>query len=61
MTRVQATVKRWDGTHGVVLLDDGSELDFKAAVLEELRGLRLGQRVRLVVEDGRITRVSLPV
>ena len=58
---VQATVKRWDGERGAVLLDDGTELGLDAAAVEGLRGLRLGQRVRLVVEDGRVTRVTLTV
>ncbi|HEY3261749.1 MAG TPA: hypothetical protein VGJ95_16035 [Pseudonocardiaceae bacterium] len=51
---------------GTVYLDDGTELPFDAAAFEGrgLRFLRLGQRVRMRVVDGRIealTHIALPL
>jgi 2-phospho-L-lactate/phosphoenolpyruvate guanylyltransferase len=51
---VQATVRRFDSATrgGDVLLDDGSVKTFEAAAFDPsgLRLLRIGQRVRLVVD-----------
>lgn len=46
---------------GSVLLDDGTEWPFERRAMERsgLRGLRLGQRVRLIMEDGRIAVLTL--
>jgi len=53
---MQATVRRFDPRTrvGDVLLDDGSVLEFAAGAFDAsgLRLLRLGQRVRLDVDDG---------
>ncbi|WP_019633054.1 hypothetical protein [Actinomadura atramentaria] len=61
---MQATVRTYDAATrtGSVLLDDGTELHFDAEAFDAggLRLLRLGQRVRLgVEEDGRISAVTL--
>lgn len=60
---MQATVKDFDreSRNGSVLLDDGSELTFDAAAFDAggLRFLRLGQRVNLAVDGGRISVVTL--
>ncbi|POM24593.1 hypothetical protein BTM25_32240 [Actinomadura rubteroloni] len=61
---MQATVRTFDTETqtGSVLLDDGTELHFDADAFAAggLRLLRLGQRVRLGVEDdGRIGAVTL--
>ncbi|ACY98997.1 hypothetical protein Tcur_3459 [Thermomonospora curvata DSM 43183] len=60
---MQATVGGYDAAtqSGTVLLDDGTELAFDARAFAAggLRLLRLGQRVNLAVEDGRITAVTL--
>ena len=60
---MQATVKDYDRETraGSVLLDDGSELAFDQEAFDAggLRLLRLGQRVNLAVDDGRITVVTL--
>ena len=46
---------------GTVLLDDGTELPFDAAAFDadRLHLLRLGQRVRITVENGRIVYLTL--
>lgn len=63
MARVQATVRNYSpGTRtGSVLLDDGRELLFgqQAMSRSNLRGLRIGQRVRLDVEGDRVTSITL--
>lgn len=51
---------------GTVLLDDGTELAFSADAFEAsgLRMLRIGQRVKLRMVDGRIdalTHIALPL
>lgn len=51
---------------GTVLLDDGTQLPFSAAAFDGsgLRMLRLGQRVKLRIVDGRIealTHIALPM
>ena len=51
---------------GTVYLDDGTEQPFDAAAFENsgLRFLRLGQRVRMRIVDGRIdaiTHIALPL
>jgi 2-phospho-L-lactate guanylyltransferase len=61
---VQATVRQFDGETrcGDVLLDDGRVVEFGAAAFEAsgLRLLRLGQRVRLRLdEDGTVRWVTL--
>lgn len=52
---MQATVRRFDADtrSGTVLLDDGVELAYDADAFDaaRLRLLRLGQRVRIEVED----------
>ncbi len=61
--RVQATVKSFDDTtrSGSVFLDDGTEIPFEADAFDAgpLRLLRSGQRVNIVLSDGRITYVTL--
>jgi hypothetical protein len=60
----QATVRDWDeATGGSALLDDGTVVELPPECLQDsvFRFLRLGQRVRLVVTDGRVARVDLPV
>lgn len=53
---MQGTVRSYDPASraGDVLLDDGTVLAFDAAAFDPsgLRLLRLGQRVRLVLDDG---------
>ncbi|GII55716.1 hypothetical protein Pth03_41050 [Planotetraspora thailandica] len=60
---MQATVKSFDGEtrSGSVFLDDGTEIAFEAAAFDAgpLRHLRSGQRVNIVMSDGRITYVTL--
>ncbi|SEG87267.1 Cold shock protein, CspA family [Thermomonospora echinospora] len=60
---MQGTVGTYDTATrtGTVLLDDGTELAFDAEAFAAggLRLLRLGQRVNLAVEGGRITVVTL--
>lgn len=61
---MQATVRSFDvGTHsGDVLLDDGSVKTFDAAAFDPsgLRLLRIGQRVRLSVdESGAVSFITL--
>ncbi|REE99024.1 hypothetical protein [Thermomonospora umbrina] len=61
--RVQGTVGRYDAATrtGAVLLDDGTELGFDAEAFAAggLRLLRLGQRVAMALEGGRVTVVTL--
>lgn len=62
---LQATVRRYDAATrcGDVLTDDGRVVEFDAAAFEAsgLRLLRLGQRVRLDIDDaGRVRAVWLP-
>jgi 2-phospho-L-lactate/phosphoenolpyruvate guanylyltransferase len=64
MTRVQATVRRFDPEtrSGDVLLDDGSALGFSADAFDKsgLRLLRLGQRVRLRLDpDGSVAFLTI--
>ncbi|MEU7001986.1 hypothetical protein [Nonomuraea sp. NPDC046570] len=60
---MQATVRSFDQAtrSGSVFLDDGSVLEFGAPAFDAgpLRLLRTGQRVNLVVRDGRISYVTL--
>jgi 2-phospho-L-lactate guanylyltransferase len=62
-TETQGTARVFDPATrtGTVLLDDGTEVAFDAAAFDAggLRLLRIGQRVRMAVEDGRITAVTL--
>jgi cold shock CspA family protein len=65
---MQGTVATFspDTNSGTVYLDDGTELPFSAAAFEGsgLRFLRLGQRVKLRIVDGRIdalTHIALPL
>ena len=59
----QGTARVFDPTSrtGTVLLDDGTELAFDAAAFDAggLRLLRLGQRVKMRLEDGRVTALTL--
>jgi 2-phospho-L-lactate guanylyltransferase len=62
--KVQATVRRFDeaNRNGDVLLDDGTAIAFDAAAfdLSGLRLLRLGQRVRLDLDDaGRVRSLTI--
>lgn len=61
VSRVQGSVHRFDEQSGAgsVLLDDGRELPFDEHVFARsgLRHLRVGQRVSLVAEKERVTRV----
>lgn len=63
MTVLQATTRVFhpDTRSGTVLLDDGTEVAFDAAAFDAgaLRLLRIGQRVRMSVVDGRVTAVTL--
>jgi cold shock CspA family protein len=58
MTTMQATVATFvpQTNSGTVLLDDGTQLSFDATAFlrSGLRMLRLGQRVKVVVLDGKI-------
>ena len=60
---MQGTVKVFDAPtrSGSVLLDDGTELPFdgEAFAAGGLRLLRLGQRVNLAMDGGRISAVTL--
>lgn len=65
---MQATVATFssDTGSGTVLLDNGKELSFDAKAFSRsgLRMLRLGQRVSMLVVDGRveaITHISFPL
>jgi 2-phospho-L-lactate guanylyltransferase len=65
---VQATVATFvpETRSGTVLLDDGTQLSFSADAFEAsgLRFLRLGQRVKMRMVDGRIvalTHIALPL
>ena len=62
---MHATVRDWDPVTraGTVLLDDGRPLAFPGEAVQ-VRGLRLGQRVQLVLEADRVvalTIVTLPL
>jgi 2-phospho-L-lactate guanylyltransferase len=62
---VQGTVATYDpdSRNGTVLLDDGTEVAFDAAAFATsgLRQLRLGQRLRLVLDaDGTVVQVAIP-
>ncbi|WP_194909805.1 hypothetical protein [Catenulispora rubra] len=65
MTRkeAQGTARVFDPTTrtGTLLLDDGTEVAFDTAAFDAggLRLLRVGQRVKMSVEDGRVTAVTL--
>ena len=58
---MQASVHRFDPAtgNGSVLLDDGRELPFDAAVFDAsgLRHLRAGQRLSIAVDGNRLTRL----
>jgi len=60
---VQATVRSFDplSRSGTVLLDDGVELPYGAEAFNRsgLRHLRLGQRVRISVDDAGTTVTAL--
>ncbi|MBX6386690.1 MAG: hypothetical protein IRZ07_27560 [Microbispora sp.] len=60
---MQATVQSFDPAtrSGWVFLDDGTRIPFDAEAFDAgpLRHLRPGQRVALVMADGRITYVTL--
>jgi 2-phospho-L-lactate guanylyltransferase len=61
---MQATVRTFSPRtrSGTLLLDDGTPVPFDATAFDAggFRLLRSGQRVRIVIEDNRITRVGLP-
>ncbi|WP_041540746.1 hypothetical protein [Catenulispora acidiphila] len=65
MTRkeAQGTARLFDPTThtGTVLLDDGTEIAFDAPAFTAggLRLLRIGQRVKMHLDDGRITALTL--
>ncbi|ETK31875.1 hypothetical protein GCM10009530_28980 [Microbispora corallina] len=60
---MQATVKTFDRDtrSGSLYLDDGTEIPFGAEAFDAgpLRHLRSGQRVNVVMTDGRVTYVTL--
>jgi 2-phospho-L-lactate guanylyltransferase len=63
-TVVQATTRNFDSTtrSGTVLKDDGTEVAYGADAFDAggLRLLRVGQRVRMSVDDeGRVTAITL--
>jgi hypothetical protein len=60
VSEVQATVSSWDPATraGTVLLDDGQRLDVPGESVQ-VRALRLGQRVRLRIEDGRVVAATI--
>ena len=53
-------MKDWDpeSRAGSCLLDDGQPLEFSGDAVQ-VRALRLGQRVQLRVEDGRVTALTI--
>jgi len=53
-------VRDWDPVSrgGSCLLDDGQLVEFDGAAVQ-VRALRLGQRVRLRVEGGRVTALTI--
>lgn len=57
---MQATVHDWDPTTrgGSVLLDDGRRLTFAGDAVQ-VRSLRLGQRVRLLMSADRVLAVTI--
>jgi hypothetical protein len=57
---VQATVKSWDHASrgGCVLLDDGQELAFEGPAVQ-VRALRAGQRVQLLVEGNEVVALTI--
>lgn len=64
MTIRQATARNFDPTTraGSVLFDDGTEVAYDGAAFDAggLRLLRIGQRVRMAMDDkGRITALTL--
>jgi hypothetical protein len=60
VTVLSGTVRSWNaGTRaGDVLLDDGTTLAFSGEAVQ-VRGLRLGQRVRLRVEGTDVAAVTI--
>ncbi|WP_327047574.1 hypothetical protein OG320_06700 [Microbispora sp. NBC_01189] len=60
---VQATVRSFDpeSRSGVVFLDDGTRVPFDGEAFDAgpLRHLRPGQRVALVMADGRVSYLTL--
>jgi cold shock CspA family protein len=60
---MEATVRTFSEatSAGTVLLDDGTEMPFAAEAFDadRLRLLRVGQRVRITVENGRIVHLTL--
>jgi cold shock CspA family protein len=68
MDTVQGTVATFspDSRSGTVLLDDGTRLSFDADAFagSGLRMLRLGQRLKMRVTDGKVvalTHIALPL
>jgi 2-phospho-L-lactate guanylyltransferase len=61
VTTQQATVRHFDEStrRGQVLLDDGTVVEFDRAAFDAggLRLLRLGQRVRMHVDDAGVVRM----
>ena len=57
---VQATVRTWDSASraGTVLLDNGQQVDFPGEAVQ-VRALRVGQRVQLRAEGGRVTALTI--
>ncbi|MGB8649578.1 MAG: hypothetical protein WCD35_02840 [Mycobacteriales bacterium] len=63
MSGPQATVREWDPARGgSAFLDDGTVVVLPPECLQgsRFRFLRLGQRVRLVLDEGVVVRVDLP-
>ena len=60
---MQATVRDWDAAQGgSAFLDDGTivELPLHSLQGSAFRFLRLGQRVQLTLDEGRVVAVALP-
>ncbi len=61
---MQATVRTHDAStrSGTALLDNGTEVRYDAAVFDRtgLRLLRMGQRVTVVLDGSRVSRLQLP-
>ena len=59
----QGTARVFDPTTraGTVLLDDGTEVAFEASAFDAggLRLLRIGQRVKMSMDEGRISALTL--
>lgn len=62
LTTCQATVRTWERTGGTAFLDDGSVVPLPPECLRDsvFRFVRVGQRVRVVCQEGLVLRLGLP-